>query len=161
MISIFLTNLNKYNNGELVGEWIDLPCEDLQKRANKISNNGADELFITDYETELEIERNEYANIYELNEFAEKLDELDEWDYKTAKALIETGYYNNEQIFDKIDDCIFYEGMDFEDIAEEYIKDCYDIPEGLERYIDYSQFARDLEYSGEYIEVEDGILYLG
>ena len=28
MLRIYLTNLGKYNEGELIGEWLDLPCTD-------------------------------------------------------------------------------------------------------------------------------------
>lgn len=29
---VFITNLGKYNEGELVGKWLDLPCDDIEKR---------------------------------------------------------------------------------------------------------------------------------
>lgn len=32
-ISVFVTNLAKYNNGELIGEWLDLPTKQCFKRA--------------------------------------------------------------------------------------------------------------------------------
>lgn len=163
MLNVFLTNLNKYNAGELVGEWVELPKNEAELQAiyDKISRNGQDETFITDYETDLEIKKDEFASIYKLNEFAQKLNELDETEYKIAKALLEVDYYNFDEIFDKIDWCTLYEDMDFEDLAEELLPQIYNIPPELEYYIDYEKFARDLEYSGEYTEVSGGILYIG
>lgn len=29
MLKIYIANLGKYNEGELVGKWVELPCEDL------------------------------------------------------------------------------------------------------------------------------------
>ena len=31
MFRVFITNLGKYNEGKLVGKWLDLPCEDTEK----------------------------------------------------------------------------------------------------------------------------------
>lgn len=50
MLKIFISNLKEYNNGKIIGEWVSLPCEGLEEVLNKISNNGNDELFISDYE---------------------------------------------------------------------------------------------------------------
>lgn len=162
MLKIYVTNLSLYNAGILHGEWIDLPCDktELDKKCNEISRNGKDELFITDYETDLEISKDEFANINALNEFTEDFEGLDEWQQETVKALLEYGY-NIDEVIDKSEYCTLYEGMDFYDLAEELINECYSVPEGLENYIDYEKFGRDLEYSGEYAEVSNGILYLG
>lgn len=46
---------------------------------------------------------------------------------------------------------------DVEDLAENEIEQCYDIPNFLENYIDYSKFGEDLLEDGErYKELEDG-----
>ena len=53
MMNIYLTNLGKYNEGELIGEWVQLPIsnEDLQKVFERIGiNEEYEEYFITDYE---------------------------------------------------------------------------------------------------------------
>ena len=31
MFRIFITNLEKYNEGELIGKWLDLPCNNIDK----------------------------------------------------------------------------------------------------------------------------------
>lgn len=56
MLKIFLTNLGKYNEGELVGEWISLPVseEELEAVKERIGiNEQYEEWFITDYETDI------------------------------------------------------------------------------------------------------------
>ena len=36
MLKIYITNLGKYNEGELVGKWVELPCEDLDEVLKEI-----------------------------------------------------------------------------------------------------------------------------
>ena len=69
MLKIFISNLKEYNEGQIIGEWVDLPCEGLEEVLDKISNNGNDELFISDYETDISgLKVSEYDNILELND---------------------------------------------------------------------------------------------
>ena len=95
MMNIYLTNLGKYNEGELVGEWVKLPVsdEELQKVFERIGiNEEYEEYFITDYECDF-YEIGEYENIDTLNEIAEKIDDLDEEQEQVVKVLMsECGY---------------------------------------------------------------------
>jgi hypothetical protein len=36
MFKIFLTNLGKYNEGELIGKWVELPCDNLAEELAEI-----------------------------------------------------------------------------------------------------------------------------
>jgi len=71
-LRVFITNLGKYNEGELVGKWIDLPAYDDQEIVEALESidvkNGTryEEYFITDYELPFQIE--EYTNVFKLNE---------------------------------------------------------------------------------------------
>ena len=57
ILSAYVTNLGKYNEGELVGKWLDFPTT--QKEINTVLKEiGIDgiryeEIFITDYESYL------------------------------------------------------------------------------------------------------------
>ena len=53
----------------------------------------------------------------------------------------------------------FYRDMDMVAVAEEIIHDCYNVPKGLENYIDYEAFANALEYDN-YTEVENGVIHI-
>jgi hypothetical protein len=83
-MKIFITNWAKYNEGILKGEWVCLPMDEkkLQSKINNILGND-EEFFITDYEAPIKIE--EYDNIADLNEFAEKLDGIRERDWSHIK----------------------------------------------------------------------------
>lgn len=77
MIKIALTNLAKYNDGELVYTWLELPADEDEIRAafEKIGCLDGDEYFITDYEAPFEIY--EYSNVFDLNEKLSLLSEVD------------------------------------------------------------------------------------
>ena len=99
-MKIFITNLAKYNEGILKGEWISLPMDEkrLQSKINNILGND-EEIFITDYEAPIRID--EYENIADLNEFAEKLDGIQERDEvieAISKDVLGDGYSREELI---------------------------------------------------------------
>src|SRR5690625_3646329 len=91
-IKVALTNLGKYNEGELVYEWVTLPIEiernympveDSLKGVLKRIGIGEprfdggvyEEYFISDYEAPFEI--GEYESLAKLNEIAEQLEAVD------------------------------------------------------------------------------------
>jgi len=97
-MKIFITNLVKYNEGVLKGEWVCLPMDEkkLQSKINNILGSD-EEFFITDYEAPIKIE--EYDNISDLNEFADKLDEIQERDEvieAISKDVLGHGYPRHE-----------------------------------------------------------------
>ena len=107
MLNIYLTNLGKYNEGELLGEWVELPIidEELKKVFDRIKichdnieytdecGNPYEEYFITDYETDINgLEVEEYSNLDELNEIAETLEDLDKYEKEVVKVLLGEGY---------------------------------------------------------------------
>ena len=56
LINIFVTNLGKYTEGHLIGEWLSLPCEteEIEEIMKKIGiNERYEEYFITDYESDI------------------------------------------------------------------------------------------------------------
>lgn len=77
-IKVFVSNLAKYNAGELNGQWTSLPVDDVNKDIlDKLDLGGNskhgyhDEWFISDYEAPFKI--SEYADLYQLNELANSL----------------------------------------------------------------------------------------
>ena len=80
-ISVWVSNLAKYNAGELNGQWTDLPVDDVNKDIldkidlGKYPTGYRDEWFISDYEAPFTID--EYADLYQLNELAKALENYD------------------------------------------------------------------------------------
>lgn len=163
MMNIYLTNLGKYNEGELIGEWVELPVshEELQKVFERIGINGEyEEYFITDYECDF-YEVGEYESLDTLNEIAERIEELGEEGSEVVKALMsELGYTLNEAI-DKVnsgDYRIYSDCDDMTDIAYQVVEECgylNNVPDNVARYFDYESFGRDLGIEGTYIFTDD------
>lgn len=156
MLNIYVTNLGKYNEGELVGEWVSLPCADLEEVYDRIGiNEEYEEVFITDYETDLSgLEVNEYQNIEDLNEQAE---ELEGADAEMIAAILEAEGGTIWDALEIANTATFYPGYSLLDLAYELVEECYDLPEIAQRYFDYEAFARDLSYDG-YTETKGGVI---
>ena len=95
----YITNLGKYNEGELMGEWITFPIDEdeLNEVFERIGcryededgnehNEEYEEFFFTDWECEIDLELGEYESIDDLNEKAEAIEDLDEYDLKVFEA---------------------------------------------------------------------------
>ena len=158
-MKIYLTNLGKYNEGELVGEWVELPAsqEGLEKVFERIGiNEEYEEYFITDYECDL-YEVGEYENIDKLNDIAERIKELDEEGSKVVKALIQKLDYTLDEAIDKVNsgDYMIYNNCEnMTDVAYQVVEECgylENVPDNVARYFDYESFGRELGIGGNYI----------
>ena len=173
---IYITDLEAYNNGHLVGSWLDLPMDEelLAEAIKEVLSRGRneckhkhhhEEVFITGYEADISID--EYDDIYRLNELAEYLDEINDDDLLKLKLLKYEGYNEREvltnglstydvDIYDYSADTSFTDV--YELLASELVSEGLfgSIPSHLENYIDYSAIGRDLSY--DYTEFEHGIL---
>lgn len=162
-MKIFLTNLGKYNEGELVGEWVELPVSqgELQEVFDHIGiNEEYEEYFITDYECDL-YEVGEYENIDKLSDIAERIQELDGEERNVVKALIQKLDYTLDEAIEKVnngDYRIYYNCDDMEDVAYQVVEDCGYLDKVLDNvacYFDYESFGRDLGIEGTYIFTDD------
>ena len=162
LLKVFITNLGKYNEGELIGEWVSLPVDEseLEEVLERIGiNEEYEEYFITDFETEIDgLNVDEYSNIEELNELAEQLENLDEYDLEKVGAIIEAYGADLQEAIEDIDNYTYYNGKTLEEVAYEIVEECYELPEIAQRYFDYEAFARDLGFDG-YEETTNGVIY--
>lgn len=170
----FITNLGKYNEGELVGEWVKFPttADELKKVFERIGigseddfGNPYEEWFITDYDCYvggLYDKLGEYANLDELNYLAAKLDDMDRNEYNQFLAAMEMGDHTGS-IQDLINltenlDCydVYPDIEDHDDLGRYYIDelDAMQVPDHLRNYIDYEAYGRDvaMEEGGEFTE---------
>ena len=153
-ISIFLTNLHKYNSGILCGEWLKLPIpqEELDAVIGRIGSEG-DEFFITDYEVLFgNLHISEYASIQELNELAEKIDGLADYDYEKLGAVLECESCMTIaeilEIIDELDNFDLLTEVDNDEaLGEYYAEACcifHNIPDSISRYFDFEAYGRDI-----------------
>ena len=168
MLNIFVNTWGNYNtNGADGGQWVTLPMdpEELEEVLENIAALMGDkdpEWAIHDYEwtTEIELDEiSEYANIFKLNEMCNDLDDLEEWEAEEIAAAVEAWDYTFAEALDRHQrGCfVFYQGRDLEEVAEEIINECYDLPEFALRYFDFEAFARDLRFDG-YEETKYGVI---
>ena len=171
----FITNLGKYNEGELVGEWVKFPttAEELKKVFDRIGIGQKDdfgqpyeEWFITDYDCyvgALYDKLGEYENLDELNYLASKLEEMGQGEYAQFQAAMEVGDHSGslQEIINLTDnlDCydLYPSIQDYDDLGRYYIEelDAMQVPEHLRNYIDYEAYGRDvaLEESGDFTDL--------
>ena len=170
----FITNLGKYNEGELVGEWVKFPttAEELKEVFKRIGIGQKDdfgqpyeEWFITDYDCYVDglySKLGEYENLDELNYLASKLDEMSESEYAQFQAGMEMGDHcgSLQEIINLTENLDCYEVYpnieDYDDLGRYYIEelDVMQVPEHLQNYIDYEAYGRDvaLEESGTFTD---------
>ena len=170
----FITNLGKYNEGELVGEWVKFPttAEELKEVFKRIGigqkddfGNPYEEWFITDYDCYVDglySKLGEYENLDELNYLASKLDEMSESEYAQFQAGMEMGDHcgSLQEIINLTENLDCYEVYpdihDYDDLGRYYIEelDVMQVPEHLQNYIDYEAYGRDvaLEENGTFTD---------
>ena len=168
----FVTNLGKYNEGELVGEWVKFPttAEEMKKVFDRIGIGQKDdfgqpyeELFITDYDCYVDglyDKLGEYESLDELNYLASKLDEMSQGEYEQFQAAMEIGDHSGsvQEIINLTEnlDCydVYPDIHDYDDLGRYYIDelDAMQVPEHLKNYIDYEAYGRDiaLDESGDF-----------
>lgn len=160
MFNIYVANLGAYNRGHLVGKWIKLPHDSLQDELDEILNGNEaiasrdfsdyedEEWAIHDYETDIKgLKIGEYSDVFELNEFAENFDDLDESDQNKLAAILEWGVTKNiEDALNSLDEYNLHEDIESEsDLGYYWLFEsgCYEVPEWLENYIDTESYGRD------------------
>lgn len=158
MLEAYITNLGKYNEGRLVGEFLRFPTatEDVQALLKRIHIDGLryEEIFITDYETDipgLYDLLGEYESIDELNYLAALLEDLNEWEMDKFTAAVDFG--DCKSVKDLINlvqnlDCFeLFTGIENEeDLGRYYIDEMcsLEVPEHLKSYLDYEAYGRDM-----------------
>lgn len=187
MIKIYIANLGKYNEGELVGEWVTLPVteKELQDVFCRIKlgfrdsegdyhhgyiekdENGCEYVYeeyaIHDYEAPFEI--NEYVNIYKLNELAQQLEELEDYQKKEVELLLATNEVTFEESLDAvqgqgIEYKIYYNCTSMADVAYNIYEETgmiNNIPEELQHYIDWDRLGKDMEIEGNFYYVGNNV----
>lgn len=177
-IKIYIANLGKYNEGELVGDWIELPAtqEELNELYAEIKLGYFDEdgnyhhgyeedgyfyeeWAIHDYEAPFRID--EYESISNLNEIAEVLSGANREQVKIAVELIDYGIEGD--LLDAVTRVINYRdisihhGANMSEIARRYYEEngMLDMDNYLARFIDWDRVGREMNNNGTFIQVED------
>ena len=165
-LRIWAGSVTKYATA-LIGEWVDLPCDDLAARLRDI-DPGTEEWAIFDSECPAlpSLRIDEYDSMQRLNELAEVLEGLDEDDLQRVDALIEWGagidaalehYGDVYALPDYVDGIDDYQGIG------EYYADLLDVFAGVpedspaREYFDYQSYGRDVVLEGSFVETSAGV----
>ena len=169
----YITNLGKYNEGDLIGEWVEFPIdeddfEEVLKRigiSDQPDANGQiyEEWFVTDYECDLDAfnwqDLGEYPSYNDLQEFGELLESIDDVE-AVNNAYEVTG--DLQQAIDGLDngDIQYYPGINsLTDMAYELVEQMGGVEElgkdTQENYFDYESLGRDIRLSQNAYETDE------
>ena len=167
----YITNLGKYNEGDLVYKLISFPIdEDELNEALKsigckyVDENGVvhnplyEEFFFSDWECEIPFDFGEFPNISEINDIAERVELLATYELETLEIILKEHTSDANEALDIVEDCnytIWNDCINMADVAaamaEEYGY-LNSVPEYLQCYIDYEEWGRDLAIEGTFLE---------
>ena len=158
----FVTNLGKYNEGELVGEWVHFPTteEEMKKVFERIGIGSKDEFgqvyeewFITDYDCSIHgvsTLLGEYENLDKLNYLAARLDEMSRSELEHFVAIMDSGCDEVNDLDDLINLTYNLDNYDFipdikdyDDLGRYYFfEGGYNIDNKFGSFVDYIDFER-------------------
>ncbi|MEY8232904.1 antirestriction protein ArdA [Oscillospiraceae bacterium 50-16] len=156
LFEAYITNLGKYNEGELVGETLKFPTSPQAVEA-LLKNIGVDgirygEFFITSFDGDvlgLYDYLGEYENLDELNHLACLLSELPQSEIEKFEAALHMGAHTSSvadiiNLAENLDCFEFYPDIESEeDLGRCYAEDL-PIPAELKDYFDYEAYGRDI-----------------
>lgn len=170
-MSIYLTNLGKYNEGYLIGKWVKLPvaADKLDEVLEEIGiNEEYEEYFITDYETDFDGMRDvigEYTSVVALNELAELIENLSEADEEKLGAILECESCRSisgvAELIEQLDNYDLLCGIEDDEALGYYFADelcCLEISENIKSYFDYEAYGRDIRLEGNITYTSYGCL---
>jgi antirestriction protein len=182
-LKVYVANLSKYVEGEIVGAWINLPTTHNQIKTflkNQVGlNRRYEEYAIHDFESEFRI--GEYENIYDLNILAVKLEQMSKTEknlasaYCNANSLKDTNSIIN--ICEQINDLLYVEldadtwGSREEKLGYAMVDDINsEIKETLEQcklgtglsaycYFDFEAYGRDTAINEGYFATDNIFIF--
>ena len=163
-IEAYVTNLGKYNEGELVGEWVKFPVtlDELKAVYERIGIDAEhEEVFITDYDMDLygvSKQLGEYESLDKLNYLAGLLENLSVPDREKYEAVLESGISIEQSGIDGLINLAYNlekydlltEVKDEDDLGRYYAELTYgeDLNEKmgeLANYIDFERYGSDCQ----------------
>lgn len=159
-MSVYVVNLGKYNEGELIGDWF-VPPIDWEDVKNRIGlNNEYEEYAIHDWQLPFDI--NEYTSIEEINYLYDMVEELLSTDIGEVIYDIQNTFFSSlKELYENKDNIIYYsECYSMEDVAYYLINELSvlgEIPVAIQNYIDYEAYGRDLKFSSNFVITTKGV----
>ena len=157
---IYLNTWGAYNNGCIGYGWMS--PEEARDFIEADEERDGGEWFIADIDnyTGCSFGPLDYANVTEIIDTIEILNNMDEWERDEVAAVMEyLGTHDANEAIDKKDNySIFSDIEQYHDCCDE-ILDFSGCNEILERYFDYDSYHRDCDY--DIYEASNGVCILG
>lgn len=156
LFEAYITNLGKYNEGELVGETLKFPTspQEVQALLKHIGVDGIryEEFFITSFDGDvlgLYDCLGEYENLDELNHLACLLSELDQGELEKFEAALTIGTHTSSvaeliNLAQNLECFEFYPDIETEEDLGRHWAEDLPIPAELKDYFDYAAYGRDV-----------------
>ena len=151
--NIFLASLTEYSEGIIDGEWIDLTNTYAKEAidAFKVARDGH-EFFIADCSASVPMEIGEYDDPYELVDFVERLEDLDETQLEAYETIMHELGWDREEALDKVEswefDVINWDWASIQESVGYYYADLYGYTntadDTLRKYFDYEAYGREI-----------------
>ena len=170
IIKGYITNLGRYNEGVLAYKLISFPIdEDELNEAlaaigckytdenGKEYNTEYEEYFFSDWECEIPFKFGEYESISDVNDIAERVENLMDYELDVLKVILEEHTSDVDEALRIVEggNYVMWSGESMADVAERMAAefgDLNDVPERLQYYIDYEKWGRDLKLEGTFLE---------
>lgn len=158
---IYVASLSDYNAGRLHGVWIDCLGKDASEIEAEVQamlaaseEPHAEEWAIHDHEGFLEMRVGENESFEAIAATVALIEEHG----KAAAAFLENQGYGevNEAAKEAFEEAYIGCYDSVTDYAEEYTRECHEIPSFLEYYVDWEKLGRDLELNGDIWSHEAG-----
>lgn len=153
---IYLNTWGAYNNGCIGYGWM-LP-EEARDFIEENPERDGGEWFIADIDNYAGVDFGvlEYANVEEIIDSVELLNDMEQWELDEVVAIMEYLNTNDAQeAIDKKDNYCIYSDIDqYHDCCDECL-DFSGVNGLLERYFDYDAFHRDCDY--DIFEASNGV----
>ena len=148
-MAVYIANLGKYNEGELVGDWFSFPLDE-EVIAERIGLNAEYEEYAIHDTDNFPMEISEYISIEELNRIYEQLEELPDYLLDDLDSFISC-YGSLEELVEHKDDIILYSGCEtMTDLA-------YYLIDEVQALGEIPSHGRDLDIEGTFIATNAGI----
>lgn len=161
---IFLNTWGAYNEGSIGFGWFTPDeartfIDESLENETFVSKYG-EEFFIADIDNYLGVDFGnlDYANIEDVCETIETLEDMDDDEQAKVIGLMEFGDSLQEAI-DSIDDCYYYESeIAYDDYIDDMADECYlyNVPDQVKWYFDYDAFRRDYKINANYLVLNNG-----
>ncbi len=153
---VYLANLGKYNEGELVGAWFTFPLDEEEIKEKLGLNEHYEEYAVHDYEFPIKLP--EYISIDELNDMYDKIEELPAYVVDNLEEFV--SYFGSLEDIDEEKVLLYDDCSSMLDVAYMRVDEFEvfgSLSDDVRRYFDYEFYARDLEINGRWIETLHGM----